>query len=37
MIYEKECRLDPWFLSEITILDFFVYEAVNLLERIFPN
>lgn len=31
MIYEKECKLDPWFLSEISIIDFIVYEAVNLL------
>jgi glutathione S-transferase len=36
-LYEKECRLDPWFLSDITIIDFVVYEAINLLEHIYPE
>jgi hypothetical protein len=36
-LYEKECKLDPWFLAEISIVDFFIYEAVNLLEKVYPK
>lgn len=36
-LYEQECQLAPWFLSYLTIMDFVTYEAINQLDRIFPQ
>ena len=35
MMHEQECQLAPWYLGELSIVDFLIYEMVNQLEKAF--